>query len=182
MDPEKKKYIIDEISSQEAWRLFRILAEFVEGFDALANIGPAVTFFGSARATEKEPEYEAARSLASKLAKDGCADHHGGRTGRDGGREPRRAGGGRALDRAQHRASLRAAPEHVRRQARRVPLLLRPQGDVRQILGRLRHSAGRLRDDGRALRGAHAHTDAQDQAVPRVPPREELLGGTHRLG
>ena len=81
MDPDKKKYIIDEISSQEAWRLFRILAEFVEGFDTLANIGPAVTFFGSARATEKEPEYVAARSLASKLAKDGCAIITGGGPG-----------------------------------------------------------------------------------------------------
>jgi uncharacterized protein (TIGR00730 family) len=81
MDPEKKKYIIDEISSQEAWRLFRILAEFVEGFDALANIGPAVTFFGSARATENEPEYRAARELAAKLAKDGCAIITGGGPG-----------------------------------------------------------------------------------------------------
>ena len=81
MDPDKKKYLIDEISSQEAWRLFRILAEFVEGFDTLANIGPAVTFFGSARATEKKPEYSVARSLAAKLAKDGCAIITGGGPG-----------------------------------------------------------------------------------------------------
>ena len=81
MDPDKKKYIIDEISAQEAWRLFRILAEFVEGFDTLANIGPAVTFFGSARATEKDPEYAIARSLAAKLAKDKCAIITGGGPG-----------------------------------------------------------------------------------------------------
>ena len=81
MDPEKKKYIIDEISSQEAWRLFRILAEFVEGFDTLASIGPAVTVFGSARATENDPEYQAARSLTAKLAKEGCAVITGGGPG-----------------------------------------------------------------------------------------------------
>lgn len=81
MDPDMKQYVIDEFSAQESWRLFRILAEFVEGFDMLANIGPAVTFFGSARATEKEREYAAARSLAAKLAKDGCAVITGGGPG-----------------------------------------------------------------------------------------------------
>jgi len=81
MDPEMKKYIIDEISAQEAWRLFRILAEFVDGFENLANIGPAVTFFGSARSTEIESEYQAARELAAKLAADGCAIITGGGPG-----------------------------------------------------------------------------------------------------
>jgi uncharacterized protein (TIGR00730 family) len=81
MDIDKKQYIIDEFSAQESWRLFRILSEFVEGFDMLANIGPAVTFFGSARATEKNKEYVAARSLASKLAQDGCAVITGGGPG-----------------------------------------------------------------------------------------------------
>jgi uncharacterized protein (TIGR00730 family) len=81
MDIDKEQYIIDEFSAQESWRLFRILSEFVEGFDMLANIGPAVTFFGSARATEKNKEYVAARSLASKLAQDGCAVITGGGPG-----------------------------------------------------------------------------------------------------
>ncbi len=81
MNPEKKKYIMDEISAQEAWRLFRILAELVEGFDTLANLGPAVTFFGSARAAEKDPEYAIARSLAAKLAKEGSAIITGGGPG-----------------------------------------------------------------------------------------------------
>jgi uncharacterized protein (TIGR00730 family) len=61
VNSEMKRYIIDEFSAQESWRLFRILSEFVEGFDTLANVGPAVTFFGSARATEKDAEYRAAR-------------------------------------------------------------------------------------------------------------------------
>jgi uncharacterized protein (TIGR00730 family) len=78
---DMKRYVIDEFSAQESWRLFRILAEFVEGFDMLANLGPAVTFFGSARATEKKTEYVAARSLAAKLAKDGCTIITGGGPG-----------------------------------------------------------------------------------------------------
>ena len=45
----KKKYLIDDFSIKESWRLFRILAEFVEGFDSMAGVGPAVTFFGSAQ-------------------------------------------------------------------------------------------------------------------------------------
>ncbi|MGD1049148.1 MAG: TIGR00730 family Rossman fold protein [Candidatus Krumholzibacteriaceae bacterium] len=81
MEPGMKKYLIDEISAQESWRLFRILAEFVEGFENLANIGPAVTFFGSARSTEIEWEYQAARELASKLSADGCAIITGGGPG-----------------------------------------------------------------------------------------------------
>jgi len=81
MDPADKRYLIEEISAQESWRLFRILAEFVEGFENLANIGPAVTFFGSARSRENEWEYRTARELAAKLAKDGCSIITGGGPG-----------------------------------------------------------------------------------------------------
>lgn len=81
MSPDRRKYLIDEIGPEEAWRLFRILAEFVEGFDALAGVEPAVTFFGSARSTERDWEYRAARSLAAKLAKDGCSIITGGGPG-----------------------------------------------------------------------------------------------------
>lgn len=81
MAPDRRQYLIDEINPEEAWRLFRILAEFVEGFDAMAGIEPAVTFFGSARSTEKEWEYRAARGLAKKLAQDGCAIITGGGPG-----------------------------------------------------------------------------------------------------
>jgi uncharacterized protein (TIGR00730 family) len=81
MDPDRRNYLIDEINLQEAWRLFRILAEFVEGFDTMAGVQPAVTFFGSARATEQEWEYRTARELAVKLAKDGCTIITGGGPG-----------------------------------------------------------------------------------------------------
>ena len=81
MDQGRRKYLIDEINSEEAWRLFRILAEFVEGFDTLGGIEPAVTFFGSARSTEKDWEYRTARELAKRLAQEGCAIITGGGPG-----------------------------------------------------------------------------------------------------
>ena len=80
MDSERR-YLIDEINLQDAWRLFKILSEFVEGFDTLATVPPAVTFFGSARVTEGDWEYDTARELASKLASDECAIITGGGPG-----------------------------------------------------------------------------------------------------
>jgi len=81
MSSTKKIYLIDEMNLEDAWRLFRILAEFVEGFDSLAAIPTGITFFGSARAKEGDWEYETARELASKLAKEGCAIITGGGPG-----------------------------------------------------------------------------------------------------
>jgi uncharacterized protein (TIGR00730 family) len=80
MDTERR-YLIDEINLQDAWRLFKILAEFVEGFDTLAAMPPAVTFFGSARAREGDWAYDTARELASQLASDDCAIITGGGPG-----------------------------------------------------------------------------------------------------
>src|SRR4029453_1533977 len=59
----------------------RILSEFVEGFDALAGIGPAVTIFGSARVGEGAPAYEQARTIARRLAESGFAIITGGGPG-----------------------------------------------------------------------------------------------------
>ncbi|HET7472947.1 MAG TPA: TIGR00730 family Rossman fold protein [Candidatus Limnocylindrales bacterium] len=65
----------------DPWRALRILSEFVEGFDALAAVGPAVTIFGSARTAEGAPEYELARAIARKLAERGFAIITGGGPG-----------------------------------------------------------------------------------------------------
>ncbi len=50
--------------SRETWRLFRILSEFVDGFEMMAEVGPAVTVFGSARTAEHHPLYEQASACA----------------------------------------------------------------------------------------------------------------------
>ncbi len=65
----------------DSWRALRILGEFVEGFDALARIGPAVSIFGSARVPESDPAYAAARELAAALVRDGFAVITGGGPG-----------------------------------------------------------------------------------------------------
>ena len=65
----------------DPWRALRILAEFVEGFDALASLGPAITVFGSARIEEGSAEYETAREIGRLLAKEGYAVITGGGPG-----------------------------------------------------------------------------------------------------
>ncbi|HEX5829170.1 MAG TPA: TIGR00730 family Rossman fold protein [Candidatus Limnocylindrales bacterium] len=65
----------------DPWRALRILSEFVEGFEALAGIGAAVTVFGSARTPEGTQEYELARRVGGALAKAGFAVITGGGPG-----------------------------------------------------------------------------------------------------
>jgi uncharacterized protein (TIGR00730 family) len=70
-----------EFVDSDPWRALRILSEFVEGFDALAAVGPAVTIFGSARAGADTPEYALARGIARRLAEFGFAIITGGGPG-----------------------------------------------------------------------------------------------------
>jgi uncharacterized protein (TIGR00730 family) len=65
----------------DPWRVLRIMGEFVQGFDTLAEVGKAVTIFGSARVTEDDPMYQAARELAARLSKEGFAVITGGGPG-----------------------------------------------------------------------------------------------------
>ena len=48
---------MEDLAKSDTWRVFRIMAELVEGFEALNNIGPAVTIFGSARLAPGSPYY-----------------------------------------------------------------------------------------------------------------------------
>jgi uncharacterized protein (TIGR00730 family) len=65
----------------DPWRALRILAEFVEGFDALAELGPAITVFGSARIARESPIYAQAREIGRLLAEEGYAIITGGGPG-----------------------------------------------------------------------------------------------------
>ena len=111
----------------------------------------------------------------------GLRRDHRRRAGRDGGGEPRLFGGGRVLDRARHRAAVRTGPQRLGRPRHQLPLLLRPQDDVREVLAGVRVPPGRLRHVGRAVRGAHAGADEEGHQVPRRPPRQRLLGRALRL-
>jgi uncharacterized protein (TIGR00730 family) len=63
--------ISTEFTHTDPWRVFRIMGEFVEGFDTLAHIHPAVTFFGSARAEPEDPMYQSAYQTSKRLAQAG---------------------------------------------------------------------------------------------------------------
>ena len=66
---------------QEPWRVFRIMAEFVDGFEILPEFQPAVTFFGSARTDPKDPYYALAEETARLLVRDGFSIITGGGPG-----------------------------------------------------------------------------------------------------
>jgi uncharacterized protein (TIGR00730 family) len=70
-----------EFLDSDPWRSLRILSEFVEGFDALAGVGPAVSVFGSARTKADHPHYAMARELGRMLAEAGYAVITGGGPG-----------------------------------------------------------------------------------------------------
>jgi uncharacterized protein (TIGR00730 family) len=65
-----KKYI-KEIKSADVWSVFKIVADFVKGFDELGELGPTITMFGSAKANNKSKYYKQAQELSSMLAKKG---------------------------------------------------------------------------------------------------------------
>src|SRR6266481_1297863 len=112
----------------DPWRVLRIQAEFVEGFGLLAELGLAVSVFGSSRAVPGTSEYELAERISAGLAEAGYAVITGGGPG--------------------YRASAGAGPERLCRDRHRVPLLLRPQDHVRQVLTGVRGAAGRVRHPG----------------------------------
>lgn len=63
---------------QDLWRIFKIMSEFVEGFEEMGNIGPAVSIFGSARSKPTEKYYKLAENTAEEVAKAGFAVITGG--------------------------------------------------------------------------------------------------------
>src|SRR3990172_9699920 len=71
----------EDLKGVETWRIFRIMSEFVEGFEKLSNIGPAVTIFGSARFHKNHKYYKKAVEISSLLAKNGYTIITGGGPG-----------------------------------------------------------------------------------------------------
>jgi len=78
---EEKQYIVDALSSDESWRVFRIMAEFVDAIEELSKIGHAVSIFGSARDAPGDIYYEKAREVARLLGKEGFGVITGGGPG-----------------------------------------------------------------------------------------------------
>jgi len=77
----EKGLIINNRAANDSWRMFHIMAEFVEGFDALSVIGPAVSIFGSARVGPDSPIYAKAEEIARLLVRNGFSIITGGGPG-----------------------------------------------------------------------------------------------------
>ena len=72
---------IAQLSPHESWRMFRIMAEVVDGFDMLNDLGPCVSIFGSARTPRKDPLYAETVAVASALVRAGYGVITGGGPG-----------------------------------------------------------------------------------------------------
>nr|WP_174259448.1 TIGR00730 family Rossman fold protein [Desulfurivibrio alkaliphilus] len=76
---ERQQYSLDNFKAGDSWRMFRILGEFVDGFDTLSSVGrPAVSIFGSARTPMEDKYFELADKIAYELAMAGYAVITGG--------------------------------------------------------------------------------------------------------
>jgi hypothetical protein len=78
---ERTEDVAEIAPTPDSWRVFRIMGEFVEGFDTLSHLGPAVSIFGSARTLPEAPEYAAAEQTARLLVERGFGVITGGGPG-----------------------------------------------------------------------------------------------------
>jgi hypothetical protein len=74
----EKQFLVNDFKAGESWRVFKIIGEFVEAIEALYQIGPAVSIFGSARTEPNDPTYKQAEELAALFAKNNFAVLTGG--------------------------------------------------------------------------------------------------------
>ncbi len=79
--PDDRPLLVCKPKKIESWRIFKIMSEFVEGFNIIRRYGLAATFFGSSRATLDHDSYVDATELASRLSKKGFAIITGGSSG-----------------------------------------------------------------------------------------------------
>jgi uncharacterized protein (TIGR00730 family) len=77
----ERQYVIDDFNVRDSWRIFRIISEFVDGFETMAEIYPAVTVFGSASISEQSPVYKLGREVGKLLAESGFTVITGGGPG-----------------------------------------------------------------------------------------------------
>ena len=78
---ERNQYVVDSLSIEESWRIFRIMAEFVDAIETLSKVRHAVSIFGSSRTKPGDPYYQKAELLARLLAEKGFSVITGGGPG-----------------------------------------------------------------------------------------------------
>ena len=78
---DEKQYVVDALSIEESWRVFRIMAEFVDAVETLSRVKHAVSIFGSARTKPDDPYFQKAELLARRLVEKGFGVITGGGPG-----------------------------------------------------------------------------------------------------
>ncbi|MFK7904356.1 MAG: TIGR00730 family Rossman fold protein [Chitinophagales bacterium] len=78
-EQQDKKWV--DLKAESSWRIFKIMAEFVDGFENMNRIGPCVSIYGSARTTSEHPYYQKAIKVAELLVKEGYGIITGGGPG-----------------------------------------------------------------------------------------------------
>jgi len=68
---QERQYVVDDLTLQESWRIFQIMAEFVEGFDVMPQVFPAVTIFGSSRIKPQSAVYKTTLEVSRLLVESG---------------------------------------------------------------------------------------------------------------
>ncbi len=81
MIAKKKQKDWNSIKTNDSWQIFKVMSEFVEGFEKMNKIGPSVTIFGSARAKSDSKHYKIAEKIAEKLSEEGFGIITGGGPG-----------------------------------------------------------------------------------------------------
>ncbi len=74
----ERQYVIDALSAQESWRMFRIISEFVDAIDTMSGVPKGVSIFGSARVAPATEEYQLAEDMGGRLAQAGFSVITGG--------------------------------------------------------------------------------------------------------
>ena len=88
----------NDIKASDSWQIFKIMSEFVEGFEKMSRIGPCVSIFGSARTKPTNPYYKLAEEIAFKLTREGYGVITGGGPGiMEAANKGAKAGGGKSV-------------------------------------------------------------------------------------
>jgi hypothetical protein len=158
----------------DPWRVMRIQAEFVEGFGLLAELGIAVSVFGSARSQRESSEYKLAEEISAGLVRAGYTVITGGGPGiMEAANKGAAEAGGVSVGLGIELPLESGLNDYVNVG---VEFLLRQEDHLRQVLPGVRRAARRVRHDGRAVRGAHAGRHREDHQVPDHPGGQPLLG------
>ena len=162
----------------DPWRVLRIQSEFIEGFGTLAELGPAVSIFGSARTPRDHPLYATAERLAAELVRAGYAVITGGGPGTmEAANKGAADAGGVSVGLGIELPFETGLNPYVNLGINFRYFFARKTMFVKYAQG-LRRDARRFRDAGRAVRGVDLGADPEGHLVPGRALRPQLLGGT----